>query len=167
MEATFTGRTRELARKHEEKLRFLVVGVWNTVFATAALFLCEHYIPHDPNSIIQKQLILTLVWVLGVTQNFFTFKLLVFRTKGNWLQEYLRMYVTYVATFAIQSVLVQVLSARFHLTMFLSNIPVIFIVTIISYLGHKHFTFRHAVEDLDAGDAFERPDPAEEPVEDL
>lgn len=148
-----------LARRHEEKLRFLVVGVWNTVFSTGCLWVFENYIPHDPNSVLQKQLILTLVWVVGVTQNFFTFKLLVFRTKGNWLKEYARMYVTYAVTFVIQSVLVQVLSARFGLTLFLANIPVIFIVMILSYLGHKYFTFRpHAVEAMDAGDAFDEPD---------
>lgn len=155
----------ELARKHAEKLRFLVVGVWNTAFATGMLWVIENVVPHDPSSVLQKQLILTAVWVIAVTQNFFTFKLLVFRTKGHWLKEYVRMYVTYSATFVIQSVLIQVLSAWFHLTLFLANIPVIFIVTVMSYLGHKHFTFRHAVEAVDAGEAFEE-DAAEEPAED-
>lgn len=150
-------RVGSLARKHEEKLRFLVVGVWNTGLSTAMLWVLENTIPHDPANVVQKQLILTLVWVIAVTQNFFTFKLLVFRTKGNWLREYVKMYITYAAAFVVQSVLIQSLSAYFGLTMFLANIPVIFIVTIMSYLGHKYFTFRHAVEALDAGETFDAP----------
>lgn len=151
---------RELARTHEEKLRFLVVGVWNVIFSLGVLYLMEHYIPFDPGSPLQKQLILTGNWVIAVTQNFFTFKLLVFRTRGNWLAEYARMYVTYFVTFIVQSVLIQVLSATFHVSLVVANIPTIFVVTILSYLGHKYFTFRggrHAVEVLDAGETFEEP----------
>jgi putative flippase GtrA len=153
-------RARGLARKHEEKLRFLVVGVWNTVFATGLLWVLEHLL--RPEGVVQKQLVLTLVWVIAVTQNFFTFKLLVFRTKGHWLREYARMYVTYSATFVVQSLLIQVISGYFGVSLFIANIPVLFIVTIMSYVGHKYFTFRHAVEAVDAGDTFDEP--AEEPV---
>jgi putative flippase GtrA len=148
--AALSERLGALARTHEEKLRFLVVGVWNTLFSTGVLWVLEHAIPHDPNSILAKQLILTLVWVIAVTQNFFTFKLLVFRTKGNWLREYMRMYVTYSATFVVQSVLVQSISAYFHASLFIANIPVIFIVTILSYMGHKYFTFRGSSEEAEA-----------------
>jgi putative flippase GtrA len=152
---------RELARKHEEKLRFLIVGVWNVVFSLGVLYLMERYIPHDPGSPLQRQLILTGNWVIAVTQNFFSFKLLVFRTKGRWLTEYARMYVTYFLTFIVQSLLIQTISATFHVSMVVANIPTIFVVTILSYLGHKYFTFRggrHVVEDLDAGEAFEHPE---------
>lgn len=153
---------RDLARKHEEKLRFFVVGVWNTAFSVAMLWVLEHVIPYDANSILQKQAILTTVWVIAVTQNFFSFKLLVFRTKGNWLREYVKMYVTYSVTFLIQSVLVQLISGYFHQTLFVANIPVIFIVTIISYLGHKHFTFRRPASDMaEAAEVFE-PEPEQE-----
>lgn len=155
------GRTLALARTHEEKLRFLVVGVWNTLFSVALLWALERSIPHDANSLLQKQLILTLVWVIAVTQNFFTFKLLVFRTKGNWLREYGKMYVTYSATFVIQSVLIQLISGRFGVSLFIANIPVIFIVTILSYLGHKYFTFRHVVEAIDDGGVFTGDEPGE------
>lgn len=148
------GRVRGLADRHAEKLRFLVVGVWNTAFSTGLLWVLENTIPHDPRNIVHNQLILTLLWVIAVTQNFFTFKLLVFRTEGRWLKEYVRMYITYAGTFVIQSVLIQVLSQYFHLTLFVANIPVIFLVTILSYVGHKYFTFRHAVEAIDAGDTF-------------
>jgi UDP-glucose 4-epimerase len=150
-------RLRALATRHEEKLRFLVVGVWNTAFSMAVLWALERFIPHDASSVLQKQVILVVAWIFGVTQNFFTFKFLVFRTRGNWWREYSRMYVTYAATFVVQSVLVQTLSASFGITMFWANVPTLVLVTVMSYLGHKYFTFRekHIIEVMDAGTVFE------------
>lgn len=147
-------RVRVLVARHEEKLRFLVVGFWNTVFNLAVLWVLERLIPHDSASILQKQAILVANWPIAVTHNFFTFKLLVFRTRGNWLREYMRIYVTYAGTFVVQSVLIQSISAYFGLSLFWASVPTIFVTTILSYLGHKHFTFRghHIIE---AGDVHE------------
>jgi len=156
-------RGRTLVARHEEKLRFLAVGVWNTVFSLAVLWVLERLIPHDSASILQKQAILVANWLIAVNHNFFTFKLLVFRTRGNWLREYVRIYVTYSGTFVVQSVLIQSISSYFRLSLFWASIPTIFAVTILSYLGHKHFTFRgrHVIEAIGAGDVLEggrRPD---------
>jgi len=127
---------------HREKLRFLVVGGWNTLFSIAALWLLDRFVPYDPDSLLHKQAVLVVHWVISVTQNFFTFKLLVFRSKGHWLHEYLRMYVTYAATFLIQSVLTLAVSQAFGLRLFWASLPSIAVIAVISYLGHRHFTFR-------------------------
>jgi putative flippase GtrA len=129
-----------------EKTRFLVVGAWNTVFSMGVLWLLDRYVPYDVSSVSQKWLLLALSWAIGVTHNFFTFKLLVFRTRGRWLREYARMYVTYAATFVVQSMLTLVLSQAFGLRLFWANLPTIVVVTVMSYLGHKYFTFRGARE---------------------
>jgi putative flippase GtrA len=150
--------------RHEEKARFLVVGAWNVAFSLAVLWLLERAIPHDPGSALQKEAIFFLDWLIAVTQNFFTFKLLVFRTRGNWIHEYGRMYVTYAATFVVQSALMQALSAWLGWSIFLATVPTVFIVTVLSYLGHKHFTFagRDVLEGVDPAGVFE-PGGAERP----
>lgn len=106
---------RGFVARHDERGRFLAVGIWNTVFGLAVLRILEQSVPHHPASILQKQAILAASWLIGATQNFFTFKLLVIRTRGNCLREYARIYLTYAGTFAVQSVLVQSISAYFHL----------------------------------------------------
>jgi len=70
----------------------------------------------------------------------------VFRTKGHWLREYARMYVTYAGTFVVESVMVQVISATLGWSLFASRLPTLVVVTVLSYLGHKYFTFRSVQE---------------------
>ncbi|MDZ4655347.1 MAG: GtrA family protein [Coriobacteriia bacterium] len=149
---TVASRASDLAREHAEKLRFLVVGGWNTAFSMVALWVFEQLIPYGPSSALgalvgvtaAKQVVLLVAWVVAVTQNFFTFKLIVFRTKGNWVREYLRIYATYAGAFVLQSVMIQLLSAWLGWTLFWANVPTIAVVTVISYFGHKHFTFRES-----------------------
>ncbi len=105
-------RLRTVYDRHGEKLRFLVVGGWNTLFGVAVLWVLDQLIPYDQNSLVQKEIVLVVGWVVLVTQNFFTFKLLVFRTRGNWLREYGKMYVTYSAAFVVQSVMTLALFRR-------------------------------------------------------
>lgn len=137
---------REMAQRtyerHGEKMRFLVVGAWNTAFSLVVLWVLDRVIPYDQSSIVQKEAVFFLSWVIGITHNLFTFKLLVFRTRGNWLREYLRMYVVYAATFAIQSVLMLSISELFGWSVFWATVPTVIVVTIVSYFGHKYFTFR-------------------------
>ncbi len=127
--------------RHGEKLRFLVVGGWNTLFSVAVLWVLDQVIPYNQESLFQKSLILGAAWVVSVTQNFFTFKLLVFRTKGHWVREYGKMYVTYAAVFVVQSLMTLTISQVFDLSVFWANLPTLVVVTIMSYLGHKYFTF--------------------------
>lgn len=149
-----------LYERHGEKLRFLVVGGWNTLFSIGVLWLLDRFIPYAQDSLLQKELVLVLNWVIAVTHNFFTFKFLVFRSTGPWLREYLRMYVTYGATFAVQSVMTLAISHALGWTVFWANLPTIVVVTLMSYFGHKHFTFsarsapgRVGVDEPDGRDA--------------
>lgn len=128
--------------RHGEKIRFLVVGGWNTLFGIAVLWVLDRYIPYDPGNLVQKQLLLVANWLISVTHNFVTFKFIVFRSRGPWLREYGRVYVTYVTTFLIQSVMTLLISEVFGLRVFWANLPTIVVVAVVSYLGHKHFTFR-------------------------
>jgi putative flippase GtrA len=163
---TLSERARAFYERHGEKLRFLVVGGWNTVFSMAALWLFERLLlPRSDSAlalslgvVAAKQVVLVAAWVLGVTHNFFTFKLLVFRTKGRWLREYARMYVTYAGTFVVQSLMIQTISAWLGWSLFWANLPTIAVVTVMSYMGHKYFTFKTTEESV--ADALDAGDPA-------
>lgn len=153
--------------RHGDKLRFLVIGAWNTLFGIAVLWVVDRAIAYDPESLLQKQFVLGVSWAISITQNFFTFKLLVFRTRGNWLREYMRMYVTYAFAFAVQSTLVLTITQIFDLSVFWASLPAIVVTTIMSYVGHKHFTFRQvdAVFDSEGGSDVGHGVPKSAPLE--
>jgi putative flippase GtrA len=142
---------RRTHERHGEKLRFLVVGAWNTAFSLAVLWILDRLIPYDQSSLVQKEAVFLASWVISITHNLFTFKLLVFKTRGNWLGEYLRMYVVYAATFAVQSVFMLLISEVLGWSVFWATVPTVIVVTIVSYFGHKHFTFRQPEEVFEQG----------------
>ncbi len=131
-------RLRPLYDRHGEKARFLVVGAWNTLFGLGTLWILDSLL----HSRLHYTLLLTINWVIGVTQNLFTFKLLVFRTKGNWLKEYLRSYVVYAGGFVLNLAIVAVIMEVWRPRLIIAQLPAIAVVTIVSYVGHKYFTYR-------------------------
>lgn len=137
--------------RHGEKIRFLVIGAWNTLFGLAVLWVLDAAIPYDPGSLVEKQGVLLGAWVVSVTHNYLTFKLLVFRTRGNWLREYLKIYSVYAALFAVQSVLMLTISQVFGLSVFWATLPTLVVVTVMSYVGHTCFTFRRVDDVFEAG----------------
>ena len=74
--------------------------------------------------------------------SFFTYKIFVFQTVGNWLQEYLRSYVVYgaMAIFSIFSLDILINYLKFNI--WTAQALTIILGVIISYLGHRNFTFK-------------------------
>jgi len=119
-----------------QAFRFLVVGGWNTVFAYTVfaslyLFLSEtlHYM-----------VILTVVTIITVTNAYFCHKFFVFRTKGNYSQEYLRFYGVYSIQIAINFITLPVL-IKLDVSPYLAQAIIIAVTTLGSYMGHKHISF--------------------------
>jgi putative flippase GtrA len=52
-------------------------------------------------------------------------------------------------TFIVQSVMVQTISALTGWSLFWANVPTIAVVTVMSYAGHKYFTFRRPEDVLE------------------
>jgi putative flippase GtrA len=135
---TLPPRLASLYERHGEKMRFLLVGGWNTLFSYGTLWILDALL----HARLHYTLILILNWVIGVTHNLFTFKLLVFRTKGSWLKEYLRSFVVYAGSLVLNLAIVAVIIEVWHPRLVIAQLPAIAVVTIVSYVGHKYFTYR-------------------------
>ena len=121
-----------------EKLRFLLVGIWNTLFAYGVLWVLDGFL-HDH---VHYVLILTLNWIISVTQNLFTYKILVFRTHGGWLKEYARSYVVQIGSYLMTLGIVTIIMQLWHPRLVIATLPAMIIVVAGSYLGYKYFAFR-------------------------
>lgn len=86
--------------------------------------------------------ILVFSSIVNITQAYVCHKFFVFKTKGNYVKEYLRYYVVYSAPmavgFAVFPLCIEILKMNFYVTQALMT----FFTVIVSYFGHKHVSFR-------------------------
>lgn len=120
------------------KFKFLIVGGANTVFGYAVGV-----------SLYELLTSFCSIWVIGILSNIFaisfsfvTYKLFVFRTKGQWLAEYLKAYLVYGTMAFVGVVLLWLYVDTFGLSIWLAQGLVIMSTVILSYIGHARFTFR-------------------------
>ena len=95
-----TRRLARLVRRFPKRqfARYVSVGIWNTVFGygtfAASLFLFSHLLPQ--RFLYLAVVVASLVCTpLNITMAYFCYKTLVFRTKGNYLMEWLRCFAVY------------------------------------------------------------------------
>lgn len=150
---------RALDEAHGEKLRYLVVGAWNTVFSVVlyniALTLADGAIRTASSSAIPwiawsgehgYLIVFWLVWVVAVVQSTVTMKYLAFRSPGDLWPQVGRAYVIYLPAQGVNTAVMWVIVALLHLSPRIGQLFAIALSTIFSYLGHKYFTFRAPVE---------------------
>jgi putative flippase GtrA len=128
---------RTLYARHGNKLRYLLVGVWNTIFFVAlfnaVLFLTgpAYYLP-----------VFWGAWVVGVAQSTIAIKYLAFRSPGPLRHQLWKGYLVYAPVQALASLLLWLGVEVAHLSPRLVQLALIVLQTILTYLGHKYFTFR-------------------------
>ncbi|WP_407984800.1 GtrA family protein [Pontiella sulfatireligans] len=116
--------------------RFLLTGGWNTIFSYA-LFSGLYFAFSEK---VHYMVILTVSTVLGVTNAYVCHKFFVFRTKGNYLREYLRFYAVYSVQIVINYISLPLLM-KSGMSPYLAQGLIVGITTAGTYLGHKHISF--------------------------
>ena len=120
------------------QIRYLCAAIWNTAFGyTVGIVVFELF--NDSSKII---LIGIASNVISISMSFIVYKIFVFRTDGNWLNEYLRCYVIYGSTSLISIFVLWVTVSKMSLNIYMAQAIAILCSVIFSYLGHKKYTFR-------------------------
>lgn len=150
---------RQAYTRHGDKLRFLVVGVFNTAFGYG-LFLVLLYAlrwalgapsgvpPRDAGLIVRYHYLIAQwsAWVLSVPVGATTLRHFVFRSRGRRSVEIARAYMVYFPVLAISSGLLWVTVAVLGIPAELGQLITIALTTVFSYVGHKYFTFRERLD---------------------
>jgi putative flippase GtrA len=126
--------------------RYLAVGVFNTVFGYSSyVILTVVLTPHVPYAYVLAGALST---VLNITIAFLNYKWFVFKTKGNYLREWLRCLVVYGGGILLAPILLPMtVFAIRHLTRADASAPYIAGALLMgtgvigSFFGHKHFSF--------------------------
>ena len=88
-------------KKHQEKIDYLLVGGWNTIFGYLVFVLLYYLF----SSKIHYILLFILSNILSITNAYIGNKVFVFKTQGNYIREYLRFYVVYGGAMMLNCVL--------------------------------------------------------------
>ena len=117
--------------------RFMVVGVWNTVFSYlvfSGLYCCFGGGAGD----IAVQ---AMAAIIGITQAYAMHRLLTYRSTGVWWKEYYRFYIVYGGQVLFQAVLFFVFSTWLGLNGYLVQFVTTVLLTVVSYWAHKNYSF--------------------------
>lgn len=132
-------------------LRYLGVGVWNTIFGygTYAAFvtLYSHYLPHHylPLTVDLASISATPI---SITMSYLCYKFFVFRTHGNYLREWTRCFAVYgtgmipnLIALPILTKALQQLPHLRHAAPYVAGALMTGFTAVYSYIGHKKFSF--------------------------
>ena len=148
--------------RQSEPLRFLVVGGWNTAFSYAlfavmlwaigpvlapwatsddafAAWIGEHY----------YLAVQWLSWLIAVWHSTWTFKVLVFHSKGHFVSEVARSYFVYLPLQGFNSLLLWLLVSKADLHPLVGQLVTVGVAAVLSYMGHKYFTFKSTEQPAD------------------
>lgn len=122
--------------KIPEKIRFLLVGGFNTVVAYA-LFAALYYVLRG-----FYVLAVVLQYILTVQLSFITMRYYVFRGTGPFFKEYVKAVSVYVWLLFFNMAWLFVFIDGMRLNAYVSQALYIAASTVLTYLFHKHFSFK-------------------------
>lgn len=131
--------------KFPQKLRFLLVGGFNTVFAYAVFFalywLFSNLNIWDFDKIIVSNAALVVQYFITINLSFITMRYYVFQSHGNWKKELLKAWSVYVSLLFINAPVISFL-IWLGIHPLLAQALYLTFSTIITFLLHKYYSFR-------------------------
>jgi putative flippase GtrA len=135
-----------------EVIRFLLVGVFNTVFTLALysffVILYSRFLPHRGKPLIADIAQISTKPV-AITVAFLCYKHFVFRTQGNYLKEWIRCFAVYGISTPVELIILPLAThiflsfAQTHSSApFLAGVVNSAIIAMYSYFAHKKFSFK-------------------------
>jgi putative flippase GtrA len=132
-------------RSHEVKIKFLIVGLWNTIFGYAVFVGLDFlFTSLFKTRYAAYMLAAVLSNILSIINAYIFHKFVTFRSPSRGIAivpEFMRFFSMYLLSFFLGLVLLPVFVELFHLDPKISAALLIPITTIISYLGHSRFSF--------------------------
>lgn len=123
-----------------KKIKYLCVGCFNTVCG----YLVSIYLFQLTGSKIGVLGVGIISNIFSITLSFLTYKIIVFRTQGNWISEYIKTYLVYGVASVIGIAVVVILVRGLSIKFWIAQGVAIILVTTLSYISHSRFTFKRS-----------------------
>lgn len=135
-----------LLAKHCVKVKFVLVGIWNTIFGYSVFCLLDTLFSHIfATRYIAYMSALVLGQIVAIINAYVSHKYITFKSRVRGRKiiiEFFRFSMTYAVTFCLSLILLPIFAEIFHITPKISGAIVILICSVISYLGHSRFSFK-------------------------
>jgi putative flippase GtrA len=136
-------------RSARQFARFLAVGGFNTLFGYGLFALLNWSLTPVPYGYLWATILANLI---AITVAFLGYKWFVFRTKGNYLREWLRCVGVYGTSTLIglagMAILVPILRrhmAKPQMASYLAAALMLVVTVCFSFVGHKNISFRQSM----------------------
>ena len=131
-------RWRQAALQHQVKFRFLLTGALNTVIGLG-VFPALYYLLESRQ--LHYLVILTISQVLCICFAYITNKFLVFKTKGNYVNEFSKFITFHLSYFAVNLIVLPLMVSGLNFNPVLAQSLFATIVIISSYFWYSRITF--------------------------
>lgn len=130
-----------------QKLRFLLVGGFNTVLAYS-VFFALYWLFNNLNvwqfdKIIVSDFALFVQYCITINVSFITMRYYVFRSHGNWKIELIKAWSVYISLFLINAPIISFL-IWLGLHPLVAQAVYLTFSTIVTFLLHKYYSFRES-----------------------
>lgn len=138
----------------DQRAAFLVVGGINTVVAFGLFVACSqsvgHLVEHRFGKVAAALVTVGITHPLAVLFAFWTHRRFVFRVRGHVLRDLVRFWSVYLTALSVNLVVLPVL-VELGLRRIPAQAIIVAFSTLLSYFGHRHFSFRRSAADARDG----------------
>ena len=138
-----------------EKLRFLLVGGFNTVLAYGVLNALDWYFGLVNKAYnlgfsaeVVANVALLIQYIITINISVATMRYYVFRSYGDWRKEFAKAWSVYVFLYLINAPILTFLMVVFDLETWSAQGIYLIFSTICTFLLHKYFSFRKQKKSL-------------------
>lgn len=136
------GKIKELCKKYEEIIAYLIVGVLTTIVSWGAKFLANWLLFDNTlyPTPFENAVLSIINWVAGVIFAYFTNRRFVFKSNGSMLKEAPKFVLSRVSTLLLDVVVMQVFGAL-GINVYVATLVSAVLVMIGNYVFSKLFVF--------------------------
>jgi putative flippase GtrA len=122
---------------HRQKLLYLVVGGWNTLFGYLIWALLQYLLHPYLNYLV----VIVIAWFPSVANAYFGYRWFVFRSKGSVWRELPRFSLVYIGTLIMGLIALPILLRILPFSIYVTQALYTAVMVVASYLSHKYFSF--------------------------
>jgi len=117
--------------------RYLLVGIWNSVFGVGIFLILSLSLPE-----LSDSLILLISYLVSIVQAHFMQRKFVWSSTEKYFQELVRFSGAYISQFAANLVLLQIFVRFIGLNRSASQVIIVLILTVVMFFVNKNGVFR-------------------------